>query len=877
MEKSPLTENEAPTPSPAKPPRKGRRRWRRRLATLLGLLLLSAAGVYWLRAPIIEFAIDHFATGPIEERIGLPVRWSTSRYEETADGLVVRFFGLAVGRDPELTIEAESVTIRLGGWRRLFDGVEAVDRIEAESMVVTIPDPPPRPPEIPVLEIPAPLPEFPFPIVARDVEIRARGWAFRGDVTVEPSALAGRFSISPEIPCGPLGTIDHITFKARPAASGVEALEIVASPASIELGGRLAREGAEYRGTFELTLPRGEGELDLSLPVAASTSEPELAPSPEASGESPPTPRPRLAARLELAPPAELFEDFSGLFAETSGWQPDDWGLDLSRLDATELDLVWWVEPDPDPSRRRLVVTQRLQFGNARIDANGSLDPGRIDLEVDLRDLPVADWQIDAIRPYSPTGLLTAHSRLQGDWSSVGLEADLAWRDGSVVIAGETLACESLTVQVAWPEVGRDPASLSVEQLEARLLEGVVTGSGDLTKGLVLTTEGVELVLLRPWLPFLREATGRVSATATTRIVDDEWTYSLQSRLEDGELVFRDWNARFRRTNVGIDLEPGRLALNDLSTELRGGTIRGSGSIGWGANGIEEVGASAQVERVQFVRNSDLRVRASGELSLEGPWSAPHLRGAVTIDRGVYDRNYYPKITSGNSLPFDLFSFEEPFLARLGLNVTVRPQGKLLIRNNVIEVSPYGRLTLGGTGRQPVLTGDLTATAGTVRLPHVRLTIQRAAVRFPDDDPFRPQLEFSGEGSVGGYTVSCIAEGPLEAPRASFTSDPYLPDEDVLLLVATGYQRAQLEDERIEQIAAIEVLKLYGPQVWEQIFGRSADRTLLDDITITTTPGETNDVVRVELRLSDVFSVQGELDERGDLNVDLKASQWMDP
>lgn len=840
-----------------------------------GVLVVSSAGIYWLRAPIIEFAIDRFAAGAIEERIGLPVRWSASRFEETPDGLVLRFFDLAVGRDPDLTIATQSLTVRLGHWRRVFDGIDAVERIEAESMVVTIPDPPPRPFEIPGLEIPAPLPELPFPVVARDVEIRARGWSFRGDLTAEPSSVSGTFTISPEIPCGPLGAIDHIALSARPRANGVEALEIVASPASIELGGRLVREGAEYRGAFELKLPRGEGELDLSLPVADAASDPSRDPESDPNREEPP--RPRLAARLELAPPAELFEDFSGLFPESEDWRPEEWGLDLSRHDATELDLVWWIEPNADPARRRLVVSQRVQFGNARLDANGSLDPERIDLEVDLRELPVADWQIAAIRPYSPTGTLTAHARVRGGWTAVGLEADLSWRDGSVVIAGEPLASESVALEITWPEVGRDLSTLSVERLEARVLEGVVTGSGDLTNGLELTTEGVELVLLRPWLPFLREATGRLSATGTTRIVDGDWTYSLTSRLEDGELVFRDWNARFRRTSARIELEPGRLALDDLSTELRGGTIRGSGWIGWGPNGLEDVGASAQVERVQFVRNSDIRLRASGDLSLEGPWSSPHLRGEVTVDRGVYDRNYYPKITTGNSLPFDLFSFEEPFLARLGLDVTVRPQGKLLIRNNVIEVSPYGRLTLGGTGRQPVLTGDLTATAGTVRLPHVRLTIQRAAVRFPDDDPFRPQLEFSGEGSVGGYTVSCIAEGPLEAPRASFTSDPYLPDEDVLLLVATGYQRSQLEDERIEQIAAIEVLKLYGPQVWEQIFGRSADRTLLDDITITTTPGETNDVVRVELRLSDVFSVQGELDERGDLNVDLKASQWMDP
>lgn len=898
------------TSDPTQDPTLAPRRWRRRLIRIVALLVAFVVVLYVTRRPLAEFALEKFGPAIVRGQIDQPIAWKSVRFQERPGSLEVTLFELEFGAAPDLRLRADRVQVTVRSWLQLSAGIESLLAVEAERLTVTLPETSEPLTEIPIVNLPAQLPVLPFAVRVRELEIRGEGWNLRGDVELENGRWEARASIAPPIPCGELGTITRIHAKAASDESGIQDLRLETAPLALEVRGGLSREGGAYAGAFAVNLPIGEGEVKVRVPVARSAGDVAQSGSTDIA-----TLAPRLELTAQLAPPSQLLTDLARLWTEPgqpAAWSTDEWGINLQDSGETYVTAQLEVAPARSgdaPLPRRVEANCGVVGQNTEFTLRGFAAPESTDLEVSTRNLDLSHWPIAALSSYRPLGQLTMESRLVGPWNELTLQSRVELTSGSVRVLDRRLDFARAEGNLVWRDLSTraEDFLITLDSLDLETLGGRIHASGSWSDGFELELDSLDVAQVQPWLPGLREASGRLSGTAkviagrlerndndpsrldtepptsspsdtTPPDATSDWDYTAQLVVENGTLVPSDWNGRFRDLSVTATLNPGRLELRNLATAIRGGTLRGLADLVWNEQGVQAATAELDLERVQLVRNGSVRVRASGAVRLTGTWDDPFLFAQLSVDRGIFDRNFYPKVSPGGSgLPFDLFSFRDGFLARLGFDVTFRPEGRFLVRNNVVDIAPYGRLTLGGTGLQPILTGELTAAEGTVKLPHLKLTIDQAEVRFPDDDPFHPEITLSGVGRVSGYTVSCVATGALTSPQASFTSDPYLTEEDVLLLVATGYRRSQLQDERIEQVAAIEVLKIYGPQVWEKLFGRSTEKSILDDITITTTPGESSDVIRVELRLSEIFSVQGELDERGDVNVDIKASQWFRP
>ena len=164
--------------------------------------------------------------------------------------------------------------------------------------------------------------------------------------------------------------------------------------------------------------------------------------------------------------------------------------------------------------------------------------------------------------------------------------------------------------------------------------------------------------------------------------------------------------------------------------------------------------------------------------------------------------------------------------------------GGFRIRNNRVRLAPHGEVHLAGTGKQPVLTGSIFATEGTVTLPHLRLAVAQGQLTFPEEDPFHPRLEFQGSGRIGIYEVTLKARGDPASPEVELSSVPGLPREELLALVATGLTPRELRRQGVESVAAVELLKVYGAQVWEEIFGQSTGEGFVKHVEVTTEQAE---------------------------------------
>ena len=109
-----------------------------------------------------------------------------------------------------------------------------------------------------------------------------------------------------------------------------------------------------------------------------------------------------------------------------------------------------------------------------------------------------------------------------------------------------------------------------------------------------------------------------------------------------------------------------------------------------------------------------------------------------------------------------------------------------MVRNNLADLVGSVSLQLNGPIKDPVISGRITATSGTLNFRNDRYDITRGLVDLPPQRGADPIINIQGESQIRGYRVTVGLTGPLSQPQAIISSEPALPQADVVALITTG-------------------------------------------------------------------------------------------
>ncbi len=109
------------------------------------------------------------------------------------------------------------------------------------------------------------------------------------------------------------------------------------------------------------------------------------------------------------------------------------------------------------------------------------------------------------------------------------------------------------------------------------------------------------------------------------------------------------------------------------------------------------------------------------------------------------------------------------------------------MRNNLADMVGSINLSVSGPIDTPVTSGRITATRGTVAFRNDRYEIQRATIDLPPRVEAPPVVNLQAQSDIRGYRVTVTMSGPLSGGlQTTATSDPPLPQADVIALITTG-------------------------------------------------------------------------------------------
>jgi len=360
------------------------------------------------------------------------------------------------------------------------------------------------------------------------------------------------------------------------------------------------------------------------------------------------------------------------------------------------------------------------------------------------------------------------------------------------------------------------------------------------------------------------------NASVSVLIANDRW------QVNNLKAVFR-----FTSNQAQID---------SLTGTLGGGRVQVTG--GALLDGLTVSGFRINIRgndvTVPFPQN--FRSTLDADVEIKGSSREQIVSGVVNLRRAEYAQDIELADLINSTPAESIEEGAELEITRTALFAALRVEGRnaLVVHNNLADVVGSVSLQLDGPVNDPVISGRITATSGTLNFRSDRYDVTRALVDLPPSRNADPILNIQGESQIKGYRVIVSFTGPLSQPQAAIRSEPALPQADVVSLITTGQLAADdtssssilsqsgvgaatslLTDALINAPAQRATNKLFGLTRFEinpVIGGRTGStpaarltlgRRISKEVTVTYSTNVTSDpnqILALEYRVSDRLS-----------------------
>jgi hypothetical protein len=186
-------------------------------------------------------------------------------------------------------------------------------------------------------------------------------------------------------------------------------------------------------------------------------------------------------------------------------------------------------------------------------------------------------------------------------------------------------------------------------------------------------------------------------------------------------------------------------------------------------------------------------IQVRGPISIEGTAPPYVISGNLEVPQALWARSFGGDAggttTRGDRfLPIDQEKQLSNNLFKLDVSVNA-PQG-FTIRNEIIDAEFRGKVKLVGYPDHPSLLGEGSLVQGKVLFRDRPFILENVKVDFDDPIQLNPKFNASAVSEINQYKVRVLAYGRANSWKAEFTSTPFLAENEIFSLLASGYTSA---------------------------------------------------------------------------------------
>jgi translocation and assembly module TamB len=311
-----------------------------------------------------------------------------------------------------------------------------------------------------------------------------------------------------------------------------------------------------------------------------------------------------------------------------------------------------------------------------------------------------------------------------------------------------------------------------------------VSGSAS-TRALDFKVAGtLDMRLLEPFTHSLDRLAGRIELSGSAEGNPHEPSLLGNANLLDVGVGLRDTGFELRGLTGRIDFSETRVLWTDVRGQFNDGQISSRGDLAWGGFAVTQLTTSTRIQDVTLRILEDAPFSATGELLLSGKPGAFRLSGELEVSRLRYVRPFgvdalvRPKAVGGAE--------GEKGADWLSLDVALHLKDAR-VDNNVARARLLGDLRVTGTLLHPGLVGTVEAGEGSQAFFRGNaFAITQGVADFKDRHSLEGVFDVYADTQVRDYQIRLHAFGRSSAPQVQFSSEPSLPEADVVSLLTLG-------------------------------------------------------------------------------------------
>jgi translocation and assembly module TamB len=446
-----------------------------------------------------------------------------------------------------------------------------------------------------------------------------------------------------------------------------------------------------------------------------------------------------------------------------------------------------------DGKTARLTVSSAMSTGEISGGYTlGLTNPFPVEGKVSIKNIDLDPFLLAALHLKEFSG----HGKADGDISMKGALKDAR---GIVVEANfSRLILNYANVQLENSGPVRFRSSREALEIEPVVMHGTDTnvkidGSVQFTgrRNLALHLDGaVDLRLLNESLRNM-EVHGGAQINAAVEGSIDHPRITGRVHIDNASVRAADFPTGLSAIKGDLIFDTTRLFFSDVTAEVGGGTLQLSGSVNYGESGMR-YDLNTSTERVRIRYPEGMSWLLGGNLRLTGTTNSGIVSGRVTVQRvlltqGLESAGVLVSSKEGISGP----TTDSPFLRNLQFDIEAVSSPDARMEWPGAELEADANLRVRGTWEHPIILGHIHLLSGDLYFAGNRYRVARGDINFAN--PFRldPVVNVEASTTVQQYEVTLNFNGPASKLSLAYRSDPPLPSNDIVALLAMGQRSAE--------------------------------------------------------------------------------------
>jgi len=321
--------------------------------------------------------------------------------------------------------------------------------------------------------------------------------------------------------------------------------------------------------------------------------------------------------------------------------------------------------------------------------------------------------------------------------------------------------------------------------------------------------------------------------------------------------------------NGTLQFSQNQVTIEKLTGRTGGGTVSFAGTAQLNGKQVNfDLTANADSVRLRYPPG--VSSTATAALRWSGSSNSSLLSGDITVTRlgvtpGFDFGAYLARAIQQSSLPLT-----DPVLndIRLDLHVVTAPD--LQMQTSVIRLRGDADLRVRGNAAKPVLLGRADVFEGEAYFNGTKYRLERGGITFGTPSASNaaasvPVVDFEATTHVRDYDITLSVTGPADRPKMNYRSEPPLPTNDIIGLLAFGQtteESAALQQssqsafsQQVSSAMLTAALNATLNNRAQRLFGNSRIKIDPQGLETETSPTQTGPAVTIEQQVKDNLTI----------------------